>query len=270
MRDIKLIAMDLDGTLLQPDNTILPETLAALKEINRRGIITAIASGRFPENASLTFIDYGLTGPVIGSNGAMIEDAPMGNTIFLHSMRSRSAYMVAEILEQFHADYILYTLKRVTTCRTDLRHHSEIKDGQRIHEMSGLTYAHGYPAIKETIRQGVCKFFVMNHPELPAIADAINVIPGIHVTRSGLNNLEIMPEGVHKGRGITELARFLNIPLSQVMAFGDEYNDLTMLSCVGMGIAMGNAPVEVREKCAFTTVPSDQNGIARAIEKYIL
>ena len=270
MNDIRLIAMDLDGTLLQRDQTILPQTLQALRAAEAKGVTLALASGRYPENASLVFLDHGIDGPVMGANGAIIDDAPMGTTLAVHFMPGASAAAICGILDRAGADYILFSYKRVTTSRTDLQHRSEINDGERIHRLGGVTFAHGPAGIREALRQGVSKIFVFNHPRLAELADEIRSVPGVQVTRSGELNIEIMPRGIHKGNGIRELARHLGIPLSAVMAFGDEENDLEMLRSVGYGFAMGNAPEHVRRQCRRATDSFERDGIGKAIRRYIL
>ena len=270
MNDIQLIAMDLDGTLLQPDGSILPETLAALREAADRGVILTLASGRYPENTALTFIDYDMTGPVIGSNGGIIQDGPMGQTIFLHNIKRESAEAICDYLEKMEAKYILFSHKLVTTSRVGMTHRSEISDGPRIERLGNIKFGHGPEDVKKALQYGISKVFIPDHPKLREMTDALREIPGILVTRSSEHNIELMPEGIHKGHGISELARWLGIPLSAVMAFGDEENDLPMLKTVGYGLAMGNAPEHVKEQCAYVTDSFKDNGIAHMIERFIL
>ena len=270
MNDIRLIAMDLDGTLLQRDGTILPETVSALQAAADCGVTLALASGRYPENASLYFMDHGLTGPVMGSNGAMLTDRPMGQTVALHTMREATASAVRRNLDAIGAEYFIFSHKLVVTSRQEAVHHSEINDGPRISRLGKVQFLHGPEGVDTALAVGVCKYYVFIQENLPRIMEAVGHIPDLLVTRSGQHNIELMPAGVHKGSGIAELAARLRIPLSQVMAFGDEENDLEMLTSVGYGIAMGNAPEQVRSRVSRTTAPFDQNGIAQAIRKYIL
>ena len=265
-----MIAMDLDGTLLQRDGSVLPETLEALRAASDKGIQLVLASGRYPENAALTFIDNGLTGAVMGSNGAIIQDKPMGQTLFLHLIQHCTVQTVCDILDSMNARYMLFSLKMVTTSETGMMHHSEINHGPRMRAMGNISFEHGPEAVKRAIHFGVCKVFIPDQPNLAEIGKRLIGIPGLLITRSAEHNIELMPEGIHKGHGIMELARWMRIPLSSVMAFGDEENDLPMLTSVGFGFAMGNAPQHVKDQCAYVTDSYDQNGIARAIERYIL
>ena len=270
MNRIRLIAMDLDGTLLASGGRILPETLRALRAAQARGVTLALASGRYPENAAAIFVDNGLIGPVMGANGAIIQDAPMGQTLFLHMMAKETAMAVREYLDGMLADYIIFSLKRVVTSRVGLTHRSELNDGPRMERLGGIRFGHGPEAVEMALKEGVCKFYVCEHPRLPEMAKSLRNVPGLLVTRSGVNNIELMPAGIHKGHGIGEMAKWLGVPMAEVMAFGDEENDLPMLTAVGFGVAMGNAPEHVRAQCAYATESNEENGIAHAIDRLVL
>ena len=270
MDNIRLIAMDLDGTLLQRDGTLLPSAVQALKRARERGITVAIASGRYPENAALVFLDNGLDGPVIGINGASVTDRAMGDCLFLHVMKDDTARMTREILDKCGVDYLLFSHKLVTTSQEGLRHHSEISDGQRIGRLGRVAFRHGQRAVDEALEQGVCKYYVFNNGRLDQVAKALASVPCLTVTRSNPQNLELMPQGVDKGSGIRELTRRLGIPLKNVMAFGDEDNDLPILTQVGFGVAMGNAPEHVKNACRYVTAPFDEDGVGQAVIRYAL
>ncbi len=270
MYDIRMIAMDLDGTFLQRDGSVLPKTLEALKKAWESGIILALASGRYPENASLAFLDNGLDGPVIGANGAMITDRAMGQTLFLHMMPHDTVMAVRDMLESLGAEYLVFSHKLVATSRPDFFHHSELNDGPRIARLGGVRFTHGRKAIDEAVQYGVCKFFIYTQPKLREIAEHLRGIDRLVITRSGEQNIELMPAGIDKGTGLKEMAKRYGISIKQVMAFGDEENDLPMLTQVGFGVAMGNAPEHVKAQCAYSTASFDQNGIAQAVECCIL
>ena len=270
MNDIRMIALDLDGTLVQTDGSILPETLDVLREVSSRGIVVALASGRYPENAGLTLLDNGLSGPVMGANGAIIQDKPLGQTLFLHMIKDETARAACECLDRMGSRYIIFSYKTVTTSHVGMTHRSEINDGARIAKLGGISFNHGPEAVKAALSAGISKVFIPDQPNRKEIGEAMRAIPHLQVTRSNASNVELMPEGIHKGRGITELSRRLGIPLSSVMAFGDEENDLSILTLVGYGVAMGNAPDHVKARCKYTTDSFDNGGVGKAIERFVL
>ena len=114
------------------------------------------------------------------------------------------------------------------------------------------------------------KFFVCSNDRSDEVRAALQDIPGIELTRSSPRNVEINPAGVNKARGIEELAAFFDIPLSQVMALGDEENDLPMIKAAGYGVAMGNGSEDVKAAARFITDTNNQGGWAKAVRKYAL
>ena len=270
MTDIRMIAMDMDGTLLTREGKIPPENLRAMQDALKMGVLPVIASGRFPENVSLILMEAGLDIPIIGTNGCEIMEAPMGELLFEHFMDADAARAAAALLNQYDAGFFLFSPKRVTTSRAEERHHTELSYESILRE-HGFYYGHGQEAVRTALETGVYKFFVpKNGRDLSVLREELSKIPHLSVTSSSPNNIELMPEGIDKGTGIRELAGHLGIPLAQVMTLGDQENDLPMLTCVGCGVAMGNAPDQVKQQARYTTANFDECGVAKAIEKYVL
>ena len=269
MNSIRLIVTDLDGTLLNPKGMVSEETKKALALAREKGIVTAACSGRYCENVSLLFLDNGLSGPVIGSNGAQMMDRPLGQMIRSHYIAPDRAMQVRYTLDDMGTDYFIFADNRVVSSREDAHHHSEISMGERIVSRSGIRFTHGPEAVDEAIGRGVYKFFICNNGELDDTREVLRTIPGTVVTRSTPWNLEMMAEGIDKGTGLSELCACLDIPLSETMAFGDQENDLPMLQIAGMGVAMGNAETKVLEKASWHTLSNAEDGVAVMIRRVI-
>ncbi len=269
MNEIRLIAMDLDGTMLNPKGQVSDATRKALAFAREKGVVTAACSGRYCENVSVLFLDNGLFGPVIGSNGAQTMDRPLGAMIRRHFIDPASASQIRETLDEMGTDYFIFADERVVSSQTGAHHHSEISMGEKILSQSSIRFTHGPEAVDEAIRRGIYKFYICNNGDLDDTREALRTIPGTVVTRSTPWNLEMMAAGVDKGTGLTELCEFLGIPLSQTMAFGDQENDLPMLEIAGMGVAMGNAEPMVLEKAAWRTLSNAEDGVAAMIQKTI-
>ena len=118
--------------------------------------------------------------------------------------------------------------------------------------------------------ENILKFFVPETPGLDRIRSALKALPGIDVTRSGPNNIEILPHGVDKAVGIRDMAGKYGIPAENVMAVGDEENDIPMLDAAGWPVAMGNAAEEVKRHARFVTLTNDEAGVAAAIRRLAL
>lgn len=269
MNEIRLIAMDLDGTMLNPQGEVSEKTREALTLAREKGIVTAACSGRYCENVSMLFLDSGLYGPVIGSNGAQTMDRPLGSMIFRHYIPADTARQIRETLDSLGADYYIFAQDRVVSSRKDMLHHSQIAMGDRIVAQSSVRFTLGPEAVDEAVERGIFKFFIRNNGELEEIRQELAAIPGACVTRSTPWNLEMMAEGVDKGLGLSELCGYLGIPLSQAMAFGDQENDLPMLLKAGMGVAMGNADAAVLERAKYRTLSNAEDGVAAMIRQVI-
>lgn len=269
MNDIRLIVTDLDGTLLNPEGKISAETREALLLARERGIVTAACSGRYCENVSLLFLDSGIQGPVIGSNGAQMMERPLGPMIRRHYIAQESAAQIRDTLDEMGTAYFIFADERVVSSREGAHHHSKISMGEKILSQTSVRFTYGPDAVEEAIRRGIYKFYICNNGELEETREILQRIPGAVVTRSTPWNLEMMAEGVDKGRGLLELCEYLNIPPSKAMAFGDQENDLPMLSKAGMGVAMGNAEPAVLKQTAWHTLSNAQDGVAAMIRRVL-
>lgn len=265
---IRLIATDVDGTLLNSRGVIPEDNLRAIRAAQEKGVTVAIASGRFPENVYVLLEDYGLSCPVIGTNGAKTTDARL-HTLSEHFMLPHAAMDVHDTLTALGADYFIFAHDQICTARQGHFHHTELSQGKRI-EALGLSYSHGPEAALACCQGQVQKFFVCDTTPLAPVRAALARIPEIELTQSGEHNIEVMPRGVDKGRGVRDLAAALGIPLSQVMTLGDQENDIPMLRAAGYGVAMGNACPAAKAAARFVTGINDESGFARALERYAL
>lgn len=266
---IRLIATDIDGTLLNSHGVLPPENLQAIQAAQQLGITVAIASGRFPENVYCLLQHYGLVCPILGTNGGRIVDENL-RPLAEHPMTTRAAVAVQTVLDQAGADYFAFGSNFVCSSNPAMRHHSELSDGEKITAL-GLSYRHGPEAARESCaRDNIYKFFVCDNVPFAPLRAALGKIEGISLTQSSPRNIEVMPEGVDKGQGVKEFAGLLGVPLSQVMTLGDQENDIPMLRTAGYGVAMGNASPETKAAAAFVTGTNDKAGFAAAVRWYAL
>lgn len=266
---VRLIATDVDGTLLSGKGIIPPQNINAIHAAQEKGITVAIASGRFPENVFVMMQDNGIKCPIIGVNGAEVTDGNL-RLLYEKSMSASSALSVLDVLERTGSDFFMFGHKCICTSMEGVLHHSELSYGERIRAL-GFTYYHGFREARAIAKEGnTHKFFVCSNVPLPPVRQALKAVTGIELTQSAFNNVEVMPVGVDKGKGVEKLAAALGIPLSQVMALGDESNDIPMLSIVGFGVAMANGSQEAKEAARYVTASNDACGFAQAVEKYAL
>ena len=269
MPPIKLIASDIDGTLLSADHIITERSLRAIRAAQEKGITVAIATGRFPENAFLLLEDYGLRLPIIGVNGARVVDEDL-REISSHPMEPDAVRGTIDVLMTAGSDFFIFGDHAICTATAQRKHHSELSQGDRIRKL-GFRYYHGKEETADFVQQHtVYKFFVCDNVPLPIVRQGLAAVPGVDLTQSWFNNIEIMPTGVDKGRGVLDMAQSLGLSMDQVMTLGDQDNDIPMLKAAGFGVAMGNASEETKRAARFVTASYAEEGFAKALETYAL
>ncbi len=273
MNDIRLIALDMDGTLLGPDHHTIPQrNLDALRAAAERGVHIAIASGRswslLQEYAQvLGCVDFGIT-----ANGGYALDARTGEEMASFPMDSRQCVEVIHILRREGLYFELY-----------IGAENYMRQGE-LEEAAGLGFS---PAFMEMFRRHTtlvpdvaqvaavtkpCKFdiFSVPRPRRAQIIDALAATGPLAFTNPLGENLELNAPGVHKGRALAALAARLGLAPSQVMAFGDADNDLEMLEFAHWSFAMGNAADPAKSAARFVTGNNGEAGVAMAVEAYVL
>lgn len=269
MMTYRLLVLDLDGTVMTSELTISPAVIAAIAEAQERGTTVAVATGRVYTSARQILQRLGISTPVIAFQGAVVRDPVSGQVIYSASIPANQAVDVTTRLREmgiytlgFHGDN---TIVDDWTPELDLYlsfHPGGEKEIVRV------------PDLIEFLRRNdpIKLQFVAAPDELDQlIADLSDEFEqGVSVMRSHHNFGEVTAPSVHKGTALERLANHLGIPQREVMAIGDRENDLQMIEWAGLGLAMANAPQAVIE-AADAVVPSIlDDGVAWAIEHYLL
>lgn len=269
MTDIRLLALDLDGTILTPELGISQRIMTAVAAARARGVPVIIATGRMYRSTVRYARMLDLPGPLICYQGGYIREMPAADgspgALLLHRTMAADAARVAVAWSRGHGlDPHLNIGDRLLVGRGP----GELPDYER---MSGV--GPEYVADLNAVEEPVTKVLAVGVPGLPyeVLADArLAFAERLEVTVSHPEYLEFMPLGVTKSTGLAFLADRLGIPMSAVMACGDQANDLEMLRDVGLGVAMGDAPPEVRAAADAITGTVWEDGAAAAIERHIL
>jgi Cof subfamily protein (haloacid dehalogenase superfamily) len=265
---IKLIAVDLDGTLLNSHGEISKANLSAILYAQSRGIKVVICTGRSPEIAGLMIKDAGLDCPILGINGAIVAEKPLGPHFIRHFMDPDTAWKVFEILERYPLEYCIFGEQDIVMRTQGSKHFTAVPFGDRLSYETKLNTSSGLSNITAFLAQNVCKFVVWDYQDsgtIKPLRAEINEVMNTEIMQSWSNNIEIMPKGVNKGTALIEYAAYHEIPLCAVMAIGDQENDLPMLLSAGFGVAMGNATDEIKATVRYITDSCDRDGVAKAI-----
>lgn len=284
---IKLIATDMDGTLLNEHHLVSEENAAAIKAAQEKGITVVVATGRSYQEALHPLQNAGITCPMICVNGAEIR-SEKGEILKSVPLDQRTYDEVEAILREADLYFELYTSigtfindreKALRTVADSIKSAFPDTSKETIFEAAERRFTAGeisfVPDYREVLnREGVeiYKLLVFSRDE-SRLLDAsrkLAFLPDLAISSSGRNNMELTNQRAQKGLALQEFAARRGISLQETMAFGDNFNDLSMLTIVGIGVAMGNAVDEVKEACSFVADNNDQDGVAHAIKELVL
>ena len=270
MESMQLVALDLDGTLLTPNQNISRRNRQAIRRATQAGVHVVICSGRIAYSAVQFAKTLGLTDPVIAVNGAHVVDPVSGQTLSLNSMPNAMARKCVEVAEtlnlyscvfkpfSLHSRQVAYSMRKYAEM---IKHtNGPVPLDVKVEESTAAVIA---AAGDEAL-----KVVLAGDPGKLAQARKLLDDPGLEVTSSWFDNLEILASGVHKGTGLAFVADYLGVPRDRVMAMGDNENDLGMLRFAGMPVAMGNGEACVKEAAQYVTAPNHRCGVAVAIERF--
>ncbi len=274
MRNVKLIALDLDGTLLDADKRLSAENAAALERAAREGIEIVPATGRFyrgmpPNIRELPYVRY-----VITVNGAAVYDVSRGETVCASEIPWERAVSVMERLDALDVIYDCY--QNGWGWMTQAFYDKAEAYAVNIHSLDMIRNLRTpVPELKALLReraQGVQKIQIFFR-DMGLRAETLQTLPAafpdLVVTTSIVNNIELNSREATKGVALTKLAAHLGIPVQETMSFGDDRNDISMLLAAGIGVAMGNAEDVVKQAADYVTDDCALSGVARAMRHFL-
>jgi Cof subfamily protein (haloacid dehalogenase superfamily) len=268
---IRLIALDIDGTLVGDDLVVGPQTHDAIRSATARGVAVSLVTGRMVSSAMRFARELDLTDPVVGYQGGLVRAMPpegstrLGKLLVHTPLAATTAQQIVAWTVAHGLDPHLNHLERFI-----LR-----ADDPRADDYSAFMGARAelVPDLAGSINHPITKVLAVGEPPLPtelAPLAAAHFAGIADVTISHPRFLEFVAPGVSKGRAIRWLARRLKIPLGATLAIGDQWNDLEMLAEVGHGAAMPTAPAEVQAVARYIAPPVGEEGVAALIESLVL
>lgn len=271
--NIKLIATDLDGTLMQKDHVSISErTVKAIQKASEKGIYIAVASGRTWVNISKVLVRLGVTDYALLSNGALTVDTRNDKIIYSETMPYEKWHNLFDILLQHEAVFeLFYEGKSYIETAMLQKYVTPNLPAVFIEELTASVIA--YENVRQKMKGlNIEKFNVLVTPEkhMAHLTSTLKQFEDFAVTSAIPGNLEITRKGVNKGRALKKLCSDLNISSEDVMVFGDSNNDLEMLSWAKWSFGMENATKEAKETARYITESNIEDGVAQAIEHYVL
>jgi Cof subfamily protein (haloacid dehalogenase superfamily) len=265
-----LIALDLDGTLLDSRARISAGNAAAIRACHAAGVRVTLATGKLLAATRGMCRDLGITGPQITANGGGISTVLPEGVLHVDPLPVAGYQAAMAALAEYGLPMAAYTPFAIHTPHPDPRLDVLVA----IHEPPPLVVPDiatraamdGAPFVK------VLTVLEQGRPETPAIEAALcaRFAPALTVVRTSALFFEFLAPRVDKGRALRRLAALLGVPMARVLAIGDSYNDLALLEAAGLGVAMANAPPEVQAIADAVTLDNDHDGVAAAIYRYVL
>ena len=261
----RLAAFDLDGTLLNSEHTLPPKNREALGELAANDILVVLVSGRMHRSIQPISDQIGLENPIISYNGGMARHAATGE-VYHHTPVPADYAMavVNDCVEQnLHLNF----------CLNDELYVAERNAWSDLYETRTGVPATPVGDLRELAGETPTKMLLIHTPEkLQPLLDSFqtNYAKKLYVTQTQAEYIEFMNPEVTKGRALTALANQFNIPMDTVVAFGDSYNDESLLKTAGFGIAMANAVPPILACADHITATNDDDGVAKAVWELIL
>jgi Cof subfamily protein (haloacid dehalogenase superfamily) len=270
--EIKLLIVDIDGTIAGKSNQVSNRVKKAIRAAQAKGVRVGIATGRMYKSALKFHQEIGADFPVIAYQGAWIQDPATGTT---HRHLPVPVETARELIDYFEQSHLFDKLSL----------HVYLDDRLYVRDINPDTELYiGRSGIPAHPVGDLRKVLTANPTKILAMSEDINLIDSLlldlrqrypqealHITTSVPIFLEATQSGVNKGSAIDYIAtKLLGISAANILAIGDNFNDVEMIDYAGVGVAMGNAPDDVKSIADWVAPHIEADGVAAAVEKFIL
>ena len=263
----RIIALDLDGTLTNHDKVVTPKTREALLQAVAQGATIVLASGRptygiEPVAECLELHKHG--GYILSYNGGNIVNAKTGEKLFSQFLPDPVIPILYKYAKEKHYALLGYAGKEIITEMPDDQY---VREESRINKMN----IRKVDNLLEALEPHPTKLLMTGDPaDMLKAEEELSEILGekMDIFRSAPFFLELVPKGIDKAQSLLRLMAKINLTPADMIAFGDGYNDLSMLKLAGMGVAMANAAPEVRAEADYVTLSNEEDGVAAALEHF--
>ncbi len=264
LSSFKMVAFDMDGTLLNEEHQLSNRAITSLKKIAKAGIIVLLATGRMTSATAKYLEKLGTPGLVVSHNGALVKDVKTG-IIYHHETVSNN--VVAKILEMLHGKETVVHFNFDDRIYLTIANPHSDRYSQEL--QVPLTYI-------DSLKQ------LEGNPTTVLLIDSFEVLQQILIAvaaqfqgefdyvlapwRGDVWRLQFLAANTSKGKAVLQVAKFLGVKPEEIISFGDNYNDMEMIQSTGLGIAMGNAVPELKQAADFVTLSNQEDGVAYFLE----
>lgn len=270
--DYKVIVLDLDGTLTNRDKVITPRTKEALMKAQEMGNVVVLASGRptmgvMPLARELKLEEHG--GYILSFNGGMIMNCQTGGTVFESQLPLEINGSIVDQAVEHQVDIITYQGDKIIASNAQYQY---IALESRVNHMD-VIQIEDPEKMKEYLNFQVPKFILTDDGDyLAMIEPKVKAAMGknFSVYRSDPYYLEVLPKGIDKAKSLERFLEAAGFKREEMIACGDGYNDLSMIKFAGLGVAMENGVLPVRQAADYITLSNNDDGVAHVVEKFML
>ncbi|MBE3596764.1 MAG: HAD family phosphatase [Hydrogenibacillus sp.] len=257
-----LVAIDVDGTLIDDAFQIPPKTRAIIREAYEAGVVVALATGRNPSGTVPLLVELGIDGPLIVHNGAFVFRPRSGEALLTFSLGWEGLDRLFRFARQNGLHYDVNTTFHLYVDRVDPA-------------MAALYDAYyAKPIVVDDwreVREPVIKVTMVGaeadvdrlYPEI------VRRFPAYRVLRSGETYIDVVHPGANKGAGLRAVAEAYGIPLARTLVIGNYYNDLEMFALAGFSVAMANSPDDVKARADALTASNNEEGVYLALSEHL-
>jgi 5-amino-6-(5-phospho-D-ribitylamino)uracil phosphatase len=240
----KLIALDMDGTLLNEEKQISTENREAIHAALEAGKTVIMSTGRGMQSAMPYVNELGLSTPIVAVNGSEVWESP-DKLLSRHLLPADTVRSLHALALKHDVWWWAYAVEGI---------HNRESESMDIDALHWLKFG----------------YYTENLEKLKQIRETVDSWGTLEITNSHPCNIELNPLGVSKASGVEAVCQLLGITMAEVIAMGDSENDITMIRAAGLGVAMGNAQDEVKRIANITTVTNEEHAVAKVIYEYLL
>jgi len=261
----KLIAIDIDDTLLTDDLIVTDGTRAALAAAAEQGVFVTLATGRMFPSAKKIAAQIELNVPIITYQGSLIKTLFDEQVLYERSVPTDAARELYQFCQEHKLHLQLYI--------DDVLYVEEDNDKARGYSALSKIPFVVEPNFDELLKRPSTKMLIIDEPDyLDQVAEQLKGLIGetVHITKSKPHYLEFTHKEGTKGHAISFMAEHIGCSLDEVIAIGDSWNDHEMIEVAGLGVAMGNALPKLKEIADYVTASNNDEGVRQVIEQFVL
>jgi Cof subfamily protein (haloacid dehalogenase superfamily) len=271
---IKLLCMDMDGTLLNSKGEISKVNLDAIKNAHNKGVKVTICTGRIYTSARYYADLVGIKVPIIASNGSYIREKDRDEVIYKSVLSKINCEKILKVLRRygitphFHTPNVIFTEK----ANYSSMGYANMNKTLPVDRQIDIRIVEDWEIIFNKYESEIlkCTCIDKDMEKIKCAKQELHSNEKLEVVSSMMGNFEVMSKGVSKGRAVEVLAGLYNIRQDEIMCIGDNENDISMIKYAGVGVAMGNGEEFVKKIAKYVTDTNDEDGVAKAIEKFII